>query len=219
MHKHLVVLISFFLFGVPATAAEEPGLIWKRTAKFRSLSHAEQLAVIRLYNERVESVADEYRAGSGGPITSERDRLFMSIARCSVDSAVLQGMQPDPQSAAARALATKYMDSCGRAPAERFIADEWREARKISALDYLLDYKELRGQNIAVKGSLLHRGQLTLLHPPGRPDAYIVVSIDDLTREERQRILLNCASGCAMEVYGKAGDIVGQMGLAALRIR
>jgi len=219
VNKYLIVFILSFTCALHAGAVEEQGAVWKRTAKFRSLSSAEQSTLIKLYNVKIEEVADDYRAKLPAPMSIERDRAVTGISRCVVDSVLLQQMQKDPESAAAEAAAKRYLDSCGAAQGDRFIAVEWRGAHKVSALAYLLDYKELLGTTVAVKGSLLHRGQLTLLHPPGRPDAYIVVDIDELSRDERERILLDCASGCQMEVYGKVGNIVGQKGLAAIRIR
>ena len=209
-----ILSVSLYSFAAGPSKPE-----WTRTATFRALSASAQTRLLSAYEKQVEQVADMFRARAPAPLSVEKDQTIVGTARCVIDEVMAESMR---QASAAKASPEtdyeRYLMRCAERQGEKLKAAESRAAPKMNVVDYLLDYRQNLGRTVAVKGSLAQRGDLTLLYPPGRPDAFVLVDTDALSRDERKRILLTCPAGCEIQIYGEVKDIAGQKGLSAIRL-
>jgi len=112
----------------------------------------------------------------------------------------------------------QYFRRCTEQQAAKLKAAQLKATPRMDVVDYVLDYQQNLGRTVFVRGSLVQRGELALLHPPGRPDTFVLVDTRALSRDDRKRILLTCSTDCAIQILGTVGDISGQKGLLAIRL-
>jgi hypothetical protein len=227
MYRCFISIALLLSVGSYSQAYERMKPEWARTGSFRALSASDQTRILVQYEEQVDQMADMFRSYAPAPLSVEKDQAIVDTARCVTDDVMALAIRQDlvlnkPTEADFKRSYVRCAEKQTarlRTAELRAKADESRAAARMNVFDYLLDYRQNLGNKVAVKGSLIQRADLTLLHPPGRPDAFLLVDTTALSRDERKRILLSCASGCEIEVYGQVKDIAGQKGLSAIALR
>lgn len=83
------------------------------------------------------------------------------------------------------------------------IADE---IKKMSYIDFFLDYPELVGVTVGVQGFIIDLGQLTYIYDkPGSMNG-LIVNTEKLPRNLRKKLMKQCSSGCQATIIGTALD-------------
>jgi len=219
MKKHHILVAIFLSITLSSVTAGRFKPEWTRGTAFTALTGTEQTRVLKEYEEQVEELADMLRSHTSAPLSIEQDQAIVGTARCVIDEtmkgAVRQGMASTKPSDTEM---ERYFRRCTKQQAAKLEAALLKATPRMNVVDYVLDYRQNLGRTVFVNGSLLQRGELTLIHPPGRPSTYVLVDTRALSRDERKRILLTCSAGCAIQILGTVGDIAGQKGLVAIRL-
>lgn len=227
MYKKLAKIAILLSVSLYAQASERIKPEWTRTASFKSLTPIEQAELLVQYEKQVEGMADLFRSQAPAPLSVEKDQAIVNTARCVLDVGMAEAVRGAPAVDKLSGISfertyfrcKKRQDEKLRAAELQTKATKARTAPRIGVFDYLLDYEDNRSSNVTVKGLLTQRADLALLHAPGRTDAFVIVDTTALSRDERKRILMDCARGCEIEIYGQVTDVAGQKGLSAIGLR
>lgn len=87
--------------------------------------------------------------------------------------------------------------------------------KDIDLVDLKLDIKAMSGKKVAVDGYLQQMGELVLLKLEPMDMTPIWLSIDRLSRDDRKKILQQCASMCRVHVSGAVQRLPMGMGVVA----
>ena len=93
--------------------------------------------------------------------------------------------------------------------------DGKHECRTVTLVDLLLNQGSLDGDKVKVPGDLVMVGENAVLRRSDADPSPLFVDIKAVPREQRRRMLQLCGAGCAAEVRGTAGRILGQPGIVA----
>lgn len=80
------------------------------------------------------------------------------------------------------------------------------EVKKMSYVDFFLDYPELVGETVGVQGFIIDLGQITYIYEkPGSMNG-LIVNTEELPRNLRKKLMKQCSSGCQATIIGTALD-------------
>jgi hypothetical protein len=88
----------------------------------------------------------------------------------------------------------------------------------MSVIDYMTDYKVLKGKAVSVAGFAIIMGEMGFLYPERGQLSGIMVEINKLGREDRRSLLTNCGTGCDITITGKAADQFGNAAISATSV-
>ena len=86
-------------------------------------------------------------------------------------------------------------------------ANQNTKVANMSFNDLYVDYNNLVGQKVQVKGHFLPYGDLGALSENATSATTLYVDVSQLSRENRKLLLDNCSSGCNIEVEGVVGSV------------
>lgn len=88
----------------------------------------------------------------------------------------------------------------------------------ISWKDFRLDYQSLKGEVITTSGLLLLFGDGGMLYDVDMGITAFFVEIKRLPRDQRRAILERCSSPCAVDITGRAADVLMNPGIIATNV-
>lgn len=217
----LSLLLSLFLLAsANAKSTKEPQ--FKNSPAYRALTESERTSLLTTYNDLVEKTVDEYLAKIPAPHTEEQGRAVEGMARCVADATIVEFLRSREKTSGtddAKAAIKASVESCGKRVAAKYQTDNWSAMPKLDVVNLILDFDSYRGKTVAVRGRLLQRGELTFLYQSGKANPSVIVETSALSRDERKRILLDCAAGCSIQIVGVATEVMALKGLKAAALR
>ena len=91
-----------------------------------------------------------------------------------------------------------------------------REYQSVSLMDLLLHQDTLDGERVKVSGNLVVEGENAALRYKDVTWSLLFVDVTAVAREQRRQMLEHCGGyGCAAEVRGTVGRVLGDPGIVA----
>jgi hypothetical protein len=85
----------------------------------------------------------------------------------------------------------------------------------IAVTDFVLDRKTLRGNSVAVAGTLQVMGDMAILKNGMMDMSGAFIDFQRVSREQRKNMIERCNMGCDVVVRGRVGDAMMEPGIFA----
>lgn len=100
------------------------------------------------------------------------------------------------------------------------LATATSQAAEVDVVDLKLDIDSMLGQDVTVEGNVTIMGDMASISDPLVPFdmSPVMLSIEELSRDDRKFLLTQCAPTCKVKVTGTIGMVLFQPGVIASKL-